>query len=150
MNPETRAGHADDQLDAQTEGADTLETSPVHAGDPVDAAMDAPTDQPDAVECPEEKLAFTRQTGCENDGSVEFCVPSEDATLLSTIQTIACRYLSPSSGRAGCDLDSEVLCFYPTAESCQECGELCAGAWLQICQIAAHPQISAVVATRYE
>jgi hypothetical protein len=108
--------------------------------------------------CPTEKLAFTKQTGCENDGSVEFCIPNDDASVLSAIRDIASSVrCAPGGGRARCASMSELLCSYPTesyateAHTCQvPQGELTDSAWAELCQIAALPQVRQIVPTWYE
>ncbi|WP_437562179.1 hypothetical protein [Sorangium sp. So ce542] len=108
---------------------------------------------PPAGACPTEKLAFTRETGCANDGSVEFCLPAGDEALLARVRDIAPTIQEGSSrGRAGCDVPAETLYFFPTGDA--ECvarhGALEDAAWDKICRIAALPEVRAIVPTWYE
>ncbi len=108
---------------------------------------------PAAASCPSEKLAFTRDTGCVNDGSVEFCLPTGDEALLARVRDIAPTIQAGSSrGRAGCDVPAETLYLFPTGDA--ECvahhGALSDAAWDQVCRIAALPEVRAIVPTWYE
>ena len=110
-----------------------------------EAAIDAP--------CPAHKLAFTKETGCSNDGSVEFCLPSGDEALLERARAIAPTIQAGSSpGRAGCDIPAETLYAFPTGEA--ECvahhGALTDAAWDRLCRLAALPEVRAIVPTWYE
>lgn len=106
-----------------------------------------------AASCPSQKLAFTRDTGCVNDGSVEFCLPAGDEALLARVRDIAPTIQAGSSrGRAGCDVPAETLYFFPTGDA--ECvahhGALEDAAWDKVCRIAAMPEVRAIVPTWYE
>ncbi|WP_437727612.1 hypothetical protein [Sorangium sp. So ce861] len=108
---------------------------------------------PPPASCPTEKLAFTRETGCANDGSVEFCLPTGDEALLARVRDIAPTIQAGSSrGRAGCDVPAETLYFFPTGDA--ECvarhGALEDAAWDKICRIAALPEVRTIVPTWYE
>ncbi|WP_438001074.1 hypothetical protein WMF26_16210 [Sorangium sp. So ce185] len=108
---------------------------------------------PPAAACPTEKLAFTRETGCANDGSVEFCLPAGDEALVARVRGIAPTIQEGSSpGRARCDVPAETLYFFPTGDA--ECvarhGALEGAAWDKICRIAALPEVRAIVPTWYE
>ncbi|WP_438017707.1 hypothetical protein WMF18_00790 [Sorangium sp. So ce315] len=106
-----------------------------------------------AASCPTQKLAFTRDTGCVNDGSVEFCLPTGDEALVARVRDIAPTILAGSSrGRASCDVPAETLYFFPTGDA--ECvaphGALEEAAWNKLCRIAALPEVRAIVPTWYE
>lgn len=108
---------------------------------------------PPAASCPSQKLAFTRDTGCMNDGSLEFCLPTGDEALLARVRDIAPTIQAGSSrGRARCDVPAETLFFFPTGDA--ECvarhGALKDAAWDQVCRIAALPEVRAIVPTWYE
>jgi hypothetical protein len=116
-----------------------------------DAAA-APDSSP-ASACPTHKLAFTKETGCLNDGSVEFCLPAGDDALLAQVRDIAPTIQAlPSRGRADCDVPAETLYLFPTGDA--ECvtyhGALEDAAWDQLCRIAALPEVRAIVPTWYE
>ncbi|WP_240807992.1 hypothetical protein [Polyangium spumosum] len=103
--------------------------------------------------CPIDELAFTQATGCLNDGSVEFCLPSGDEALVARVREIAPTIKAGSSaGRAGCDLPEETLYFFPTGDA--ECvahhGALVDAAWEKLCRIATLPEVRAIVPTWYE
>ncbi|WP_426747115.1 hypothetical protein VZQ01_05965 [Myxococcus faecalis] len=114
---------------------------------PVDPAASA------NVACPTEKLAFTREAGCRNDGAVELCLPARDAALLARVQALApgARALA-SRGRAACDTASEVLVLLPLeAQDCEaRHGALTPAAWERLCRVAALPQVRTLVPTWYE
>lgn len=106
-----------------------------------------------AASCPRHELAFTKDTGCLNDGSVEFCLPTGDEALLARVRDVAPTIQAGSSrGRAGCDVPAETLYFFPTGDA--ECvaphGALEDGAWDTLCRIAALPEVRAIVPTWYE
>ena len=106
-----------------------------------------------AAPCPAHKLAFTKETGCQNDGSVEFCLPSGDDALVARARAIAPTIQAGQSrGRAGCDIPAETLYAFPTGEA--ECverhGALVDDAWDRLCRLAALPEVRAIVPTWYE
>jgi hypothetical protein len=110
------------------------------------------TPSPEAS-CPAHKLSFTKENGCSNDGSVEFCLPAGDDALLARVRDIAPTIQAGSSaGRAGCNIAAETLYFFPTGEA--ECvarhGALVDAAWDRLCRLAALPEVRAIVPTWYE
>lgn len=118
---------------------------------PAEEHAGAPT--PPAASCPTDKLGFSKETGCRNDGSVEFCLKTGDAALLARVKEIAPTILAGASrGRAGCDVPAETLYFFPTRED--ECaaphGALVDAAWDRVCRIAALPEVRTIVPTWYE
>jgi hypothetical protein len=122
------------------------------ASSPVASPASSP---PPAVRtaCPTEKLAFTKETGCQNDGSVELCLPTGDDALLARVRDIAPTIAAGSSrGRARCDVPAETLYFFPTTDA--ECvarhGALNDAAWDRLCRLAALPEVRAIVPTWYE
>jgi hypothetical protein len=107
----------------------------------------------DAQACELSKLAFTRETGCRNDGALELCLPREDAALLAEAQALAPGLRAiEGRGRAGCALDTEQLYQLPVGEA--ECtarhGALREEAWLQVCGLSRLAQVRAIVPTWYE
>ncbi|MDI1475053.1 hypothetical protein [Polyangium sp. y55x31] len=121
------------------------------AAPPGDASVDAPTNL--ASSCPTNEISFTKETGCMNDGSVEFCLPTGNEALVARVREIAPTIEAGSSrGRAGCNLPAETLYFFPTGEA--ECvarhGALVDAAWDKICRIAALPEVRKIVPTWYE
>ncbi|WP_437818317.1 hypothetical protein [Sorangium sp. So ce1078] len=118
---------------------------------PGDGHVEGPA--PVAASCPTQKIAFTRDTGCVNDGSVEFCLPTGDEALLARVRDIAPAIQAGSSrGRARCDVPAETLYLFPTGDA--ECvarhGALEDAAWDQVCRIAALPEVREIVPTWYE
>jgi hypothetical protein len=101
--------------------------------------------------CPSEKLAFTQATGCQNDGSVEFCLP-RDEEVVKRVRALAPEVRGPigGGGRARCDLTKEDLYFFPTPETCREAGGLTDQDWAKLCLIAADPAVARIVPTWYE
>lgn len=102
-----------------------------------------------------DKLAFTYETSCGNDGGVEFCIPANDAATLGAVlgvsSTIAC---TPGGGRAMCNATPGLLlCSYPTSYPGQciaRYGAMTDAVWADMCQLAALPQITAIVPTILE
>ncbi|MCP3162260.1 hypothetical protein [Myxococcus qinghaiensis] len=107
-----------------------------------------------ASECPTHKLDFTQETGCRNDGSVEFCLPTGDEALLARVRQITSTSLQSgaSRGRVGCNIPEETLYFFPTGDT--ECvsrhGALTPAAWATLCRIAELPVIRKITPTWYE
>ncbi|MBJ6765641.1 hypothetical protein JGU66_33220 [Myxococcaceae bacterium JPH2] len=108
---------------------------------------------PPPVECPTQKFAFTREQSCRNDGSVEFCLPSDDAEALARVRAIAPDVRTmPSGGRARCDVPAQVLVLFPTptSECTERHGALQEPAWERLCRVAALPAVQRVVPTWFE
>jgi hypothetical protein len=107
-----------------------------------------------AAPCPTHKLRFTKETGCRNDGSVEFCLPSGDDALVARARAIAPTIQAGplQGGRAGCDIAAETWYAFPTGEA--ECverhGALVDAAWDRLCRLAALPEVQKIVPTWYE
>lgn len=101
-----------------------------------------------------DKIKFSREQSCGNDGSVEWCIPDNDAQLVSTLATISSTiYCAPGGGRAMCHTGGKLLCSYPTSYP-QQCltswGEMKPEVWDDICEVAAQPQITEIVPTLLE
>jgi hypothetical protein len=100
------------------------------------------------------KIKFTQDTGCGNDGSVEFCIPDSDPALSAKLQAIDPRIsCAAGGGRAMCSrTPGLLLCFYPTRET--ECitqhGAMTAATWADMCEIAGEPQITEIVHTVFD
>lgn len=108
---------------------------------------------PASSSCPTSKLRFTQATGCRNDGSVEFCLPSGDAAAVAKVSAIAPRVRSGlGRGRAGCAVLTETLYFFPTeeAECVERHGAMKDTAWEELCRIAALPEVREIVPTWFE
>ena len=103
--------------------------------------------------CPSDKLSFTRDTACQNDGFVEFCLPADDVALQARALSIAPTLTWTSSrGRAGCDAESERLYQLPmSADDCAAPGaSLSDATWATICELAALPEVRRIVPTLFE
>ena len=124
-----------------------------HPPEPAAPAGPVPPEEPatPAGSCPTEKLAFSRTTACQNDGSVEFCLP-RDEQVVQRVRALAPELRGPigSSGRARCDLTKEDLYFFPMPDACRETGELPEETWARLCRLAADPAISRIVPTLFE
>ncbi len=96
-------------------------------------------------------MRFTQATGCQNDGSVEFCLPRDEA-VVRRVRALAPELRGPvgSAGRARCDLTKEDLYLFPTSEACQQPGGLPEEAWSRLCRVAADPAVVHIVPTWYE
>lgn len=100
--------------------------------------------------CRADKLRFTQATGCENDGSVEFCVPPAlEAAVRVIAPTVTC---APGGGRAGCEPATELLCFFPTsgAACVAPHGALTDQAWDAVCGLSMLPDVEEIVPTFFE
>ncbi len=102
--------------------------------------------------CAVEKIQFTRDEGCFNDGSFEFCVANDAALLDSLHQSVPNVTCISSPGRARCDIQTQVLCMVSTDGLCRadQPGALTDDGWHLACSIAARPYIERIVATWYE
>lgn len=103
--------------------------------------------------CPIDKIVFDQAQGCLNDGSVEFCIPSDDPAALQAVRAIDPDILcmQGSHGRAGCDLNHEMLCLTETSPYCVESyGLINDTGWARICDFARLPFVTRIVPTWYE
>ncbi|MBA3820414.1 MAG: hypothetical protein H0X17_16095 [Deltaproteobacteria bacterium] len=101
------------------------------------------------------EIKFAQPDACANDGGVEFCAPDNDPALLSTLASISSAITcAPGGGRARCTASPGLLlCSYPTAvpiECVTPHGAMTDPAWADLCEIAALPQVTAIVHTIYE
>ncbi len=101
---------------------------------------------------PSEKIRFTQDTGCLNDGSVEFCLPAhDDAALIAVREIVPGVRCMQARGRAGCDLDREILCMVETSGLCVEAyGAMTDAGWALVCEVAALDAVREIVPTWYE
>lgn len=97
-----------------------------------------------------EKIQFTRQDACFNDGSVEFCIPKDDAQAINSVEEIAPTVTCfPSGGRARCDTQTEMVCLVSTDAFCT--GQtISSEGWQTIQELATLPFIQKIVPTFYE
>jgi hypothetical protein len=106
--------------------------------------------------CPVEELAFTRETGCLNDGAVEFCLPRSEpdhqAELRALAPDLQCFPGAASSGRVGCDTRVSYLCLLPlgSAHCTPDSPALTDAGWQLVCAIAARPYVERIVPTWFE
>jgi hypothetical protein len=105
--------------------------------------------------CRTDKIEFTQQTGCANDGSVEFCLPAPDAAALAEVlaidATIFCEW--GSSGRVGCNTLTEQLCLLPVdcpAYNAPVPPTMADASWKTVCELAALDVVARIAPTRYE
>jgi hypothetical protein len=110
----------------------------------------ASTDNPRS--CPTEKVRFTRETGCRNDGYVEFCVPANDTKLRAAVRRIAPAAINKGPQR--CDPQTELLFFLPVDVESGSCverwGAMTARGWRQVCALARLPEIRSIRHTIFE
>jgi hypothetical protein len=102
--------------------------------------------------CPTHKIRFTQETGCMNDGSVEFCLAAGDLAALESVRALApdVRCMR-AGGRARCELDTEVLCLVETRGLCvAQHGALTDAGWALVCDLAALDAVREIVPTWYE
>lgn len=108
---------------------------------------------PPAADCPNSaKIAFDKTTGCQNDGSFEFCIPAYDANAMQAMLAIAPgASCGPGRGRAQCGED-QLLCLVPTIGLCNLSARPAMNdyGWQVTCQLAELPFIAAIVPTWYE
>ncbi len=97
--------------------------------------------------CRADKMRFTQAAGCDNDGSVEFCIPPVlEHAIAAIAPTATC---APGGGRARCDRESQLLCSFPTgaAECATPHGALTDPAWDTLCGITMLPDVVEIVHT---
>lgn len=108
----------------------------------------------DAHTCNTAEIAFSIESGCMNDGSVEFCLPAEDEAALEAARAItpSITCTEGSRGRAECDTAIERLCLVevPTSACVATHGALTPEAWQMMCALAALPEVRMIVPTFYE
>jgi hypothetical protein len=110
----------------------------------------APSAKPAPPPCPVEKINFTKETGCQNDGYVRFCVP-EGKKVRAAIKRIAPTAEKRSEQKCS---EKEVLYFLPIGVEQGSCvergGAMTDKAWNQVCALARLPQISGIRQVRFE
>jgi|KBSMisStandDraft_5_1062788.scaffolds.fasta_scaffold1958269_2 hypothetical protein len=103
--------------------------------------------------CPVEKIDFTQETGCQNDGYVRFCAPDGNKQVRAAIKRIAPKAEKRSERKCG---ETESLFFLPVPSepdlgSCVERGgAMTSRAWNQVCALARLPQIDGFRQVRFE
>ncbi|WP_394843209.1 hypothetical protein LZC95_39935 [Pendulispora brunnea] len=124
--------------------------SPSVATTPATTPSPAPSGAP---VCPTQKLAFTQEHACDNDGSVEFCLEATDTAAQNAVRALApdVQFQPGSRGRARCSA-SQTLTLIPLNE--RDCpahhGPASNEAWSRLCALAALGQVREIVATWYE
>jgi hypothetical protein len=96
------------------------------------------------------KIKFTKDQGCSNDGSVEFCIPMGNATVMSSVTSISASITCAAGGGRAMCTGSELLCFYPTTapDQCVEThGAMTEAAWSDMCELSAIPEIDQILPT---
>lgn len=123
----------------------------------IDASIDATADAPQLT-CSTghtDKIKFDYPSSCANDGSVEFCIPDNNAAVMNAVtaisSTITCE---PGGGRANCNASPGLLlCTYPTAypgQCVSMYGAMTVDVWSNMCALAAMPDIIEIVRTILE
>lgn len=120
-----------------------------HGGQTMDVAgLDG-----EASACRMDKIAFSQDTGCQNDNAVEFCIPANDALAASQVKSIAPTLACSrgAGGRAGCEPGSEQLCQLPIPrEQCPYGSSMPDEIWASVCRLAAIEAVTRIVPTWYE
>ncbi|MBL8954949.1 MAG: hypothetical protein JNK82_29500 [Myxococcaceae bacterium] len=106
-------------------------------------ASPAPPETPRVV-CDMAKFSFTQESGCVNDGWVEFCAAKGGAPLLNTLRAISpdVSIVEGRIGRAGCNEATEYLVTHTVSEvDCmQRYGALTDPAWNTLCALSQVPE----------
>ncbi|MGE0871457.1 MAG: hypothetical protein AB7P03_23045 [Kofleriaceae bacterium] len=137
-------------------GTDVRVDAPTSSEPPADAAAMAPdADLP--FDCSAEvvaKIKFDITTGCQNDGSVEFCAPEHDTAVMALLKAIEPNLVcGPWGGRAMCrQTPGTLLCMYQTEQpvQCTATDAMKPAVWADMCRIAGLPQITEIVHTFLE
>ena len=124
-------------------------SSPVDSGVEPDAVATATCTTGDPA-----KISFTRDKGCANDGSVEFCLPATDQAVRARVTAISSSIsCAPGGGRAMCNDPGLVLCMFPTAfpTHCEAVhGAMTGEVWTQMCSLSAIDEIHQILPTLAE
>jgi hypothetical protein len=142
--PDTRATDIDGQggLSLDVPG-DTTETS--DGGEVGPSSIEAT--------CRWEKIAFSQETGCRNDGAVEFCIPANnqvaEAQVKAIDSTLLCNRLS-GGGRAECGTTERLCMLFFSRERCPWGDPMPDDLWRSVCQLAALDVVANIVPTFYE
>lgn len=107
---------------------------------------------PVAPDCPAAKLHFTQATGCQNDGSVELCLPDNPTARAAATAIAPGLRCGTGGGRAGCNQPGLLLCSLETAaaQCVERHGAMTDATWIRVCKLAALPAVKAIVPTWYE
>ena len=101
--------------------------------------------------CPAEKINFTKETGCHNDGYVQFCAPDGNKRVRAAIKRVA--PTAEKRSERHCD-EKESLFFLPVEVELGSCvergGAMTDKAWNQVCALARLPQIAGFRQVRFE
>jgi hypothetical protein len=102
-----------------------------------------------------EKIKFTQQDACANDGSVEFCIPDNDPAVMASVTAISPSVTcAPGGGRARCsETPGLLLCSYRTVvptECVASHGAMTDDAWTEMCALSGLAQIVEIVPTFFE
>jgi hypothetical protein len=102
--------------------------------------------------CPTDKILFTQDEGCLNDGSFEFCVANDPELLNSLYVDVPNMMCIQAGGRARCDIQTQMLCMVSTEGLCEpnQPRALTAEGWELACNLASRPYIGTLVPTWYE
>ena len=107
--------------------------------------------KPALQRCPTEKINFTKETGCHNDGYVKFCAPEGNKQLRAAIKRIA--PTAEKRNERNCS-EKEILFFLPIEVELGSCverrGAMTDKAWKQVCALARLPQIAGIRHVRFE
>src|SRR5262245_3540526 len=101
--------------------------------------------------CPTEVINFTKETGCANDGYVEFCVPQKNRRLRAAVRRIAPDVENKGLQHCG---PGELLFFLPVDVENGSCvergGAMTDKGWSRLCALARLPGIGGFRLTRFE
>ena len=129
-----------DQLDVpEPNDGESLSTSQVR-DEPTQTAPEIPVGG-----CDMTKFLFSQDTGCANDGWVEFCAAkSGGAPAITELRAIAANLsiTEGSIGNAGCDEKADYLVLYKldtSTECLSQHGAMTSTAWSKMCAMSAVP-----------
>ena len=108
------------------------------AASPAPPTAAKPARQP----CPEEKINFTKETGCRNDGYVQFCA-ADNKRARAAIKRIAPK--AEKRTERHCD-EGQTLFFLPVGVEQRSCverwGAMTDKGWNQVCALARLPEVA--------
>ncbi len=124
--------------------AELIDTPPAAEPAPVQKPeTPAPSETP-RILCDMAKFSFTQESGCVNDGWVEFCAEKAGAPVVTSLRALApdVSIVEGHIGRAGCNEATEYLVSQPIREGdcMKRYGALTDSAWNTLCALSQVPE----------
>jgi len=135
--------YAPPPVDAAFDTADTPPAAPT----PVTKVEPQPADPVPSsprIVCDMSKFSFTQESGCVNDGWVEFCAEKAGAPVVTQLRALSpdVQIVEGHIGRAACNEATDYLVSHPVREAdcTQRYGALTDSAWNTLCALSQVPE----------